>query len=392
MKILHLVPTLSAGGAETFVANLAIAQRELGHEVSVFLLAGTRGARGDALHVGLEAAGVKCLGTTPRSARSPMNAVKLFQHIVSGRPDVVHAHLFSIELILAGLIPLLSVMRAKPLLVRTLHNSNIYGTRSRVLASLLSRSFDWNFACGNKVLINYTEIFGPSWASVIENGVTIASKADNVTPMGVRQSLGLLADDYVVACIGAFRGASLATSQKAQDVAIRAFHSALARDSSAHLLFAGDGELRAEAEALTRELGMQGNVHYLGNLPDIQPLLADVDLLFMPSRYEGLPMVGLEAGCAGVPVLASSIAELLEVGTPFGWTFSRDNSAEDFGQRLVALRDDRMAMRKKAQQVSGAFRARYGIDRCAREYLTAIQSLLDLCAGAVSRCPRGEQG
>lgn len=375
MKILHLAPTLSAGGAETFVADLAMAQKALGHDVDAFLLAGVRGARGEALRAKLDAAAVRCFGTTPRSARAPLNAARLLHRIVAGRYDVVHAHLFSVELVLASLTPLLSAIRARPLLVRTLHSSNIYGPRSRVLAWLLARSFDWNFACGRKVLDNYVKLFGPSRSSLIENGVTTSFNIVDGKVKTIRQELELPADAFVVACIGAFRGLSLATSSKAQDVALRAFQLAFESQPSAHLLFAGDGELRGEAEALAHELGATRNVHFLGNLADISPLLRDADLLFMPSRYEGLPMVGLEAGCAGVPVLASSIFELLDVGSPYGWVFSKDNSVEDFARQLTALRQDRRVIRRRAQEKSQQFRERYGIDRCAREYVTAIQSL-----------------
>lgn len=377
MKILHLVPTLSAGGAETFVTDLAVTQRTLGHDVDIFLLAGVRGTRGEALRANLEAAAVECFGVPPRSARSPLNAIRLLWRIVSGRYDVIHAHLFSIEIVLVSLIPILSVIGARPLLVRTLHNSNIYGTRSRVLTRLLARAFDWNFACGRQVLKNYTELFGSSRSSLIENGVTTKFNPFNNNALTIRQKLEIPANAFVISCIGAFRGPSLETSQKAQDVALRAFHLAFGNQMSAHLIFAGDGELRAEAEALTRELGINTSVHFLGNLADIQLLLKDTDLVFMPSRYEGLPIVGLEAGCAGVPLLASSVDELLELGSLYGWVFSKDNTVEDFARHLSLLRDDRIAVQSRAKAMSGTFRGRYSINRCAREYLTEIQRLLD---------------
>nr|WP_256427757.1 MULTISPECIES: glycosyltransferase family 4 protein [unclassified Aliiroseovarius] len=192
----------------------------------------------------------------------------------------------------------------------------------------------------------------------------------------IRHQIGVPTDAFVVSCIGAFRGSSLETSQKAQDVALRSFHLAFGNDLTAHLLFAGDGDLRDEAEALARKLGLTRNVHFLGNLADIHPLFKSTDLLFVPSRYEGLPMVGLEAGCAGVPVLASAIDELLDVGAPHGWVFSSDNSVEDFARKLAALREDRMVVRRRAREMSGLFRERYGINGCAQQYLKKIQELL----------------
>ncbi len=377
MRILHLVPTLSAGGAETFVADLAVAQRWIGHEVEVFLLAGARGDRGAALLGALETASVPCIGAESRNPRDPRNLLRLLRQIVVGRYDVVHAHLFTVELVLAVLIPLLRATRRRPLLVRTLHNSDIFGTRSRALARLLARSFDWNFACGSKVLDNYVELFGPERASVVENGVSIPATESAAGMGSVRNDLSLPDEAFLVACVGAFRGTTLATGQKAQDVAIRAFRRAFGTDPSTHLLLVGDGPLRAEAEALAGEIGARDNVHFLGNLPHVHAVLRETDLLFMPSRHEGLPMVGLEAGCSGLPVLASSIDELVAVGAPYGWTFSRDNSVEDFAAQLAAVRTDLQAVQNRARAMAGPFRERYGIGRCAREYLSQLQAMLD---------------
>ena len=51
-------------------------------------------------------------------------------------------------------------------------------------------------------------------------------------------------------------------------------------------------------------------VHHLGARDDIPELLAACDLALFPSRYEGLPLVPIEALCAGVPVLAADVLTL----------------------------------------------------------------------------------
>ncbi len=366
------------------MVHLAMEQKAMGHDVDLFLLGGVRDKRGEALHAELRAASVNCIGATDRSARDLRNGLRLLWQIVTGRYDVVHAHLYSVELVLALLRPLLATVQAKPLLIRTLHNSNIFGTRSRLVAKILALSFDWNFACGRQVLINYILLFGKSKVSLIENGLRVAIAPEGSGVCTVREELGLPTDAFMVICIGAFRGSSLVTSQKAQDLAIRAFRLAFGNDPSAHLLLVGAGELRPEAEALAHKLGVEWNVHFLGSLANAQPILAASDLLFMPSRYEGLPIVALEAGCSGIPVLASSIAELVEVGTPYRWTYSKDNSVEDFASCLRAIRADRAPIRLHAESVRATFRNQFGIGRCAREYMSQIKALLEPASAAVS--------
>lgn len=374
MKILHLVPTLSAGGAETFVVDLAVAQRTLGHDTDLFLLGGVRGARGDALRAKLTFASIGCFGASMRSARDLRNVCRLLRLMVTKKYDVVHAHLFSVEVLLASLIPFIALFRKKPLLIRTLHNANIYGTRSRLIARMLAGVFDWNFACGKKVLQNYVQLFGEERSSVIENGVSALILTESNS---IRTSLGLPADAFVVACIGAFRGTALASSQKGQDTAIRAFNAAFGNDPRAHLLLVGDGELRPEAERLSTALGAE-NVHFLGNLPSSHPVLFDSDLLFISSRYEGLPIVGLEASCTGIPVLASKIDELVEVGGPYGWIFPESNTVDAFREMLLDVKENLPAYKCAAVNRVDAFTRHYGIRRCAEEYVTELKNLLAL--------------
>ena len=65
-RILLVIATLSAGGAEGFVANLGASFAELGYEVRVFLLAGVRDDRGLSLLKRLETAGVTVIGKQTR--------------------------------------------------------------------------------------------------------------------------------------------------------------------------------------------------------------------------------------------------------------------------------------------------------------------------------------
>lgn len=375
MKILQVVPTLSSGGAETFVVDLAVSLSDLGNDVEVFLIGGARGSRGSALLKMLSAAGIRCHGVENRSARDLSNILKFARVLSKGKYDVVHAHLYSVEVLLAALSPFI-FGRHRPLLVRTLHNSNIYGSRSKLLTTALSRAFDWNFACGYRVFRSYAELFGAKRLSAIENGVAFGHLGDAAERPAGLDSLRDRTDNFVVACVGAFRGSSLATSQKAQDIAIRAFCEAFPNDPSAHLLLVGDGELRAEAEQLYAETNATNHVHFTGVLPSCGPVYQLVDLLLLPSRFEGLPIAGLEAGCMGVPVLASRIPELLEVGGSRGWQFCDVDSVSDFASSLIRIRAQAANVKRTAQQYSEMFRADYGMRRCAKEYLSEINRIM----------------
>lgn len=81
------------------------------------------------------------------------------------------------------------------------------------------------------------------------------------------------------------------------------------------LLVAGDGENRGRLEARSRELGVSKRVRFLGRQgsAEVRALLSRARALVVPSLYEGMPLVVLEAMEAGVPVIASRVSGMPEV-------------------------------------------------------------------------------
>ena len=75
----------------------------------------------------------------------------------------------------------------------------------------------------------------------------------------------------------------------------------------AHCVLIGDGELRGEVEAAVAAAGLGDTFHLLGWRPDAARLAAACDVFTLPSLWEGLPLVILEALSAAVPVVASDI-------------------------------------------------------------------------------------
>jgi glycosyltransferase involved in cell wall biosynthesis len=76
-----------------------------------------------------------------------------------------------------------------------------------------------------------------------------------------------------------------------------------------HLLVAGTGPLRPDAEALAERLA-PGRVRFLGELTDVVPLLHALDAVLITSDVEGMPGVAIEAVMAGVPVVATNVGAL----------------------------------------------------------------------------------
>ncbi len=102
---------------------------------------------------------------------------------------------------------------------------------------------------------------------------------------------------------------------KGYDIAIRAWRLLRDRGIDVDLLMLGDGVLSHQHEALINELGLKGHVHLLGTQSAhvVWQLMSRSTGVVVPSRQEGLPFVVIEAGVAGVPVIASSVGGIPEV-------------------------------------------------------------------------------
>jgi len=79
------------------------------------------------------------------------------------------------------------------------------------------------------------------------------------------------------------------------------------------LLFVGDGPDRPLAESLSRELGVFGDIRFVGKQEQMEEILAVGDLFLLPSEYESFGLAALEAMAAGVPVVSSNAGGLPEI-------------------------------------------------------------------------------
>jgi glycosyltransferase involved in cell wall biosynthesis len=79
------------------------------------------------------------------------------------------------------------------------------------------------------------------------------------------------------------------------------------RGMSFSLMIVGNGPLRSELESQVEELGLSGDVSFLGHREDVYDLLSSFDIFVLPSEFEGLPFALLEAMAARRPIIASDV-------------------------------------------------------------------------------------
>lgn len=121
---------------------------------------------------------------------------------------------------------------------------------------------------------------------------------DPVVRAEVRRELAL-EDSFVVGHVGRF------CFQKNHRFLIEIFAAIRKRRPDAILLLVGDGGLLDSVKDQVLQLGLKNAVRFLGVREDVGRLYQAMDVFVLPSRYEGLPVVGVEAQAAGLPCLVS---------------------------------------------------------------------------------------
>jgi starch synthase (maltosyl-transferring) len=127
--------------------------------------------------------------------------------------------------------------------------------------------------------------------------------------------------------------------QKGVDTLLDAVEIVRKERPEARLILVGDGPERAECES--RAAGWPDSVHVLGRRDDVPSLLALGDLLILPSRWEGMPNVVLEAMAASRAVIGTDIEGTNELVLPgaTGWLVPPDDPRALASAWLDAIRD-----------------------------------------------------
>jgi predicted dehydrogenase/glycosyltransferase involved in cell wall biosynthesis len=228
--------------------------------------------------------------------------------------------------------------------------------------------------------IAVSDAAGATWApvlaplgrrlAVIRNGIAPPAGASREA---ARARLGIPAPAPVLLCVARF------TPQKDHPTLIAAFTALRRRHPQARLLLAGEGPERAACEARVALRQVEG-VAFLGYRDDIGELLAAADLLVLPSRFEGLPLVVLEAMAVGLPVVATRIGGTLEaLGDGHGY-LCEAGDARDLARCLERALADAEAARACARQQRRRFDALFTAGRMADETARLYRSMLRTAA------------
>jgi glycosyltransferase involved in cell wall biosynthesis len=349
LLVANTLPPRDLSGVGEQVLQLAAGLRSAGHEVEI-LGRGPDGARGPKL--------LFPLGAVPAVRR----ALRRF------RPHVVQVHESDGALAALAVAVAAPLLDPPPLVVALLQVSYVEerravrplavmeGGRRRLLGrpGAVERRFRYlkaplHVALGRLTAAAADLVLAPSAATAGElerdYGAAPVAVVPNATG-GLPRQPGSAGRGGYLLFVGRLR------LRKGVEVLLAAL-AALARQGvAARLLVAGDGEHRGAVERAVAALGLGDRVELLGRCDAgrIAGLLAGARALAVPSIYEGMPLVVLEAMAAGVPVVASRVSGIPEVVVDgeTGWLVPPEDPEALAAALAAALADPAEAARRGA--------------------------------------------
>lgn len=294
-KVLHVIGGMGRGGAPSFIINnlLKIDSDKVQFD---FLVRNNNCAFNDIIQA--KGGRVYVVPSFPRHLLSNFSQTLKFFREHGKEYDVVHVHANALYYILPLLLAKIFNI---PRVVLHSHNtmSNVPALRflhylNKLYVSSLANVF---LACGEEA---GRWMFGNRNFEVINNAVDVNKfRYDPTTRDAIRRELHICKDTIVIGNVGRFE------EVKNHSFLIDIFAEYLKINSNAVLLIPGGGSLFDSMKQKAHCLDLSDKILFVGVRSDIEKLYSAMDVFVMPSLFEGLPFVAIEAQCSGLPCLIS---------------------------------------------------------------------------------------
>jgi len=340
LRIVHVITKLELGGAQQ---NTLYTVEHLNRSLfEVALIAGPGGLLDEEAGQ-LPDVTLRFCGELSRPIR-PVADYQAFQRLRELfrelKPDIVHTHSSK-----AGILGRLAASAENvPVLIHTYHgfgfhrrqNPGVFklflafereaSRRSHHLVFVSKENWKW---------AEELDLIQNCGTSLIRSGVEIDPLINARRDEAFREELGLSKKQRAVAMISCLK------TQKDPLTFVEAADIVTRKDPSVKFFIAGDGELADAVQKRVSKMRYAQNFRHLGWRRDIPEILANIDLMVLPSLWEGLPRVIPEATIAGVPVVASNIdgnREVVFEGR--NGVLAEPQNPKDFAEKILTALDE----------------------------------------------------
>lgn len=307
-----------------------------------------------------------CQGTGNFIKKQLQTCMNFYRMLKTHPYEVVHIHSdVAYKLLIYGLVAKFGGV--KTVIVHS-HSTGIEGRHHTIkkilqqLAKLILSHTDFvKFACSN--LAAQWMYKKPEKAVIIKNGIIIEKFAfSDETRRRIRNKLGITDGCFFIGTVGRF------TPQKNPFYELEIIKNIFLKDPEARFLWIGSGDLKQEIEEKAKSYDIYDRIIFLGNTDHVDEYYQAMDCFILPSKFEGLPIVGIEAQAAGLNCFFSSqITRELGI-THLAHFISINVAPEQWAEEILRYKYEKRCSNQEEVSDSG-YNIRKEIKKIERFYL-----------------------
>lgn len=354
IRVLHIVGTMNRGGAETLIMELYrhVDRNKVQFDFLIYNYSGVPGAFDDEIR----SMGGKIYEAKRRLYRGPLAYCMELKRFFISHPDyrIVHAHQYATS----GYMLAMAKKTTNPTTIAHSHiafpiTDFLRRCADSIGKKLLKKYADYYFGCAEDALVALSGAKSDDSSKFVMRNAINPEKFLFSQGLRIkwRKALGANENTIILGNVARF------TYQKNHEHIIRTFETINARKPDSLLVLIGTGSRVEEMKNLVYQLGISDKVIFMGSRGDVNEIVNAFDIFLMPSRYEGLGIVLIEAQANGMPCVITEkfIPEEADVGAGLVYRVGLDESPEKWADScLDAIKKGRIDPEKSLQAVRDA--------------------------------------
>lgn len=249
--------------------------------------------------------------------------------IRNGNYDIIHDNSLIIT------YPMMLAARSVGVRILHSHNSKLGETlnkerRNKLFFPLLRRRSNTYVACSE---LAGKALFGDRKFTVIPNVIRSNKYQFNQEKRNMIRKQMEADGKYIIGTVGRI------AEQKNPFFAVDVFMKVAEKDPNVEYWWIGSGSLENELKVYIKKLGIDNKIKLLGSREDVADLYQAIDIFFLPSFFEGLPVTGVEAQAMGLPCVISDTVTKELVYTDLVEYVSLDQSLDQWSNVLLSKKN-----------------------------------------------------
>lgn len=376
-RILQVVGGMDMGGVETWLMHVLRNIDRGRYQIDFLVQNKTPCAYDDEIRT-LGSHIIPCLGY-----RKPWVFARNFARALekNGPYDVVHSHVhhysgFVLRLAAHHKVPIRIAHSHNDLTAMEAHRGPLRQLYLRLMKHWIKQYATFGLAASAPAAIS---LFGSHWQNdscwqILPCGLDFSPFNHDVDSQAIRKELGIPLDARVIGHVGRF------SVQKNHTFLLDVGAEILQQDPQAWLLLIGEGSLKPVMEEKSRQLRISHRVTFAGLRDDVPRIMKGaMDVFLLPSKWEGLGLVLVEAQAAGIPcVISDVIPEEADVVSELVTRLSVEQPVENWAEAVLSATHKQQVSQKVAinKVVQSPFNIQHSVMNLEKLYTPYVTSMV----------------